>query len=470
MDDETAVGEPTLKPDSPQRALLGHIADTLSNLLTTCALLLFIPGAQRLRVTSFQTGLWVIGSLLAAIAYEYSWTRPPALFAPADLPVLLAALLLTPSLAMFVAWRVGQARLALWALLASCSSSVLLGALLCLSWHFGRHLAHYDGFTVHVALLLWWVLALSVAFARLLPGAGPWRWPTALALFSLLALFRWFYPASYWETDYEALDRKARLLASPPADEALMYRQNALLERQLAALLPQRPGVVDLYFVGVAGDAGEPVFQREVQHVAKLMTKRFDSGGRSVLLMNHAATNRRYPLASQVSLAATLNHIGKLADPNEDLVFIYLSSHGSAEHEFVLDYAPLPLQDLRPENLARLIKEAGISYRIIVISACYAGGFIPALRSDRALVIGAADAKSTSFGCGADTHYTWFGEALFAHALTQTRSLEQGFSKAQILIRSWEKRDQLIPSNPQLSVGKDFSKQWQLLENRLPKN
>ncbi len=57
-----------------------------------------------------------------------------------------------------------------------------------------------------------------------------------------------------------------------------------------------------------------------------------------------------------------------------------------------------------------------------MVSACYAGGFIEPLKDDRTLVITAADAHHTSFGCGAESDFTYFGKAYFDQALRATYS------------------------------------------------
>ena len=445
--------------------LTAFARDSVNNLLQGVALLLLLPRGLHLRATPSQLALWLVLSIAVAIGCELSWTAPPVQFNREAPPILLASLFLNLALALLLDLRRSGPLLTPWILLLSCLGEVMFCLLQTLSWHLLRDWPGYDGELVYYLWTGWWLLALSLALARRIAPRGVRRWLQAVALYSLLGLYYWLYPLSYLQTGYQ--EAAARPLSSPPADEALMYRQHALLSQQLAALQPQRPGVVDLYFVGVAGDAGEPVFQREVQHVAQLMQTHFDTTGRSMLLINHAATNGRIALASQHSLAATLKRVGELADPQEDIVLLYLSSHGSREHEFVLDYAPLPLRDLYPADLAAMLDKAGIGYRAVVVSACFAGGFVPTLRADKALVMSAADADSTSFGCGADTHYTWFGEALFAHALVRTRSLEQGFSEARALIERWEKRDKMHASNPQIAVGEGFGRQWQVLQSRL---
>jgi len=59
--------------------------------------------------------------------------------------------------------------------------------------------------------------------------------------------------------------------------EDLLHLQAALLEFRLAELEPERPGVEDLYFIGVAPYALQDTFVRELGVVKRLMDERFDT-------------------------------------------------------------------------------------------------------------------------------------------------------------------------------------------------
>ena len=64
-----------------------------------------------------------------------------------------------------------------------------------------------------------------------------------------------------------------------------------------------------------------------------------------------------------------------------------------------------------------MLDASGIRWRIVVISACYAGGFIAALSDPHTVVMAAAAPDRTSFGCSTDSEMTFFTEALFKQAL-----------------------------------------------------
>lgn len=449
-------------------SLLRLLRDSLSNMLGAVSVLLGLPAEGLLRPSLVQVILWQLLNLASLVLLQYQWQGEDSIFVASAIGPWLVPVAISLGLGAAIALRTGISRFAAWLVLALAASEIALHWVLYLVWP-SRELFGFSGEEggnqLVLTLQIWQGATLTLASARMLLGSGPWRWPVAAALLTLVVWQHAEYTPSFWRWD----DSQAptRPPASAPADEQTMYRQPQLLQQQLNALQAQRPGVVDLYVLAIAGDAGEPVFQREVQHVQRLLDARFDSRGRSLLLINHEATRERIAIASQTSIAAALQHIGRLANAQEDIVLVYLTSHGSSSHEFVLDYPPLPLQGLRPQDLARMLRQAGIGYRAIIVSACYSGGFLPELKDRQALVMTAADADSTSFGCGADTHYTWFGQALFRHALSRTHSLEQGFARAQQQIVRWEKRDTLEPSNPLMDVGPAFRQQWARLEQRL---
>ena len=101
----------------------------------------------------------------------------------------------------------------------------------------------------------------------------------------------------------------------------------AVLE-QLDGLAPQRPGIIDVYAIVVAGDAQEDVFEREARIVQGQLERRLNASGRIVTLIN----NRRLlqPEATLNSLQYVLQRLARVMDKDEDLLFVHITSHGSA--------------------------------------------------------------------------------------------------------------------------------------------
>jgi hypothetical protein len=184
-------------------------------------------------------------------------------------------------------------------------------------------------------------------------------------------------------------------------------------------------------------------------------------------LINNPRTTLQSPIASVTSLQRTLIRVGRLMNRDEDILFLYLTSHGSDDHRFALEFWPLRLRDLEPAALRAMLDSAGIRWRVVVVSACYAGGFIEPLKDDRTLVITEADAHHTSFGCGAKSDFTYFGKAYFDQALRATYSFTAAFDAARLSIEAREQAEGRTRSNPQMYVGPEMARKLAAMEGRM---
>lgn len=302
---------------------------------------------------------------------------------------------------------------------------------------------------------LWLGLAAGLAATRLLPLPGVRRftaWALAAALIAVPLGTAW-PDRLLWGPPYDDdTDTAAWDTYQTAASEDMLYREPELLARALAQLQPGRPGAIDLYLVGMAGYADQDVFMREVEFVQRLFAQRFGTGSRSLLLVNNPATVEQAPIATATALRAALQRVGAVMNP-EDILFLYLSSHGSEDHHFAVEFAPLQLNDIDPPMLRKMLDDAHIRRRVVVISACYSGGFVDALKDPDTLVITAAAADRTSFGCSNEADFTYFGKAYFDEALRRTSSFIEAFDLAKASIARREKRQGYDFSNPQIFVG-----------------
>ncbi|HXF55121.1 MAG TPA: C13 family peptidase [Hyphomicrobiaceae bacterium] len=234
--------------------------------------------------------------------------------------------------------------------------------------------------------------------------------------------------------------------------EQAYYRQPELVSRTLAEIDTARADRTQLYFVGFAGYGAEAVFKREVLAVRELFDERFGTKGRSVVLVNHASTVEEIPLANLTNLDRILQHLGGLLDKQRDVLFLFLTSHGT-KGVFAVDMPGFGFNNLTPQRLKAMLDGSGIKNRVVVISACRSGSFIPALADANTLVITAAHAERTSFGCEDRRQWTYFGDAFFNHALREEASFTKAFERAKRLIRQWERKERLTPSLPQVAGG-----------------
>ncbi|HEY5514137.1 MAG TPA: C13 family peptidase [Geomonas sp.] len=315
----------------------------------------------------------------------------------------------------------------------------------------------------HYYRFFWWWTAATLLFALRLAPAPVSRRIATLLLFTLLLAPLWFYPrGDLWVSASEGSESGELHLT-----EQVLAAQARLLDRQLAGLLPGRRGEPNLYFVGFAGDATQDVFLKELLAAEKLFTGRFGTAGRSVILANNPQTALTLPFASATNLERALTRLGQVMNREDDVLLLFLTSHGSREHELAVNNRPLELDGLTPEMLRRMLKKSGIAWKVLVVSACYAGGFIDPLKDDRSLIITAADASHESFGCGYGEEFTWFGEAFLGGALRDTFSFTAAFEKARETIRQWEEKRGETPSSPQIWAGREIGKKLSVLEKRL---
>jgi hypothetical protein len=235
--------------------------------------------------------------------------------------------------------------------------------------------------------------------------------------------------------------------------EAVSRKQPLLLQRALAELEGARADRSPrLFFVGFAGYGWEAVFKREALAVRALFDERFGTRGRSLTLVNHPSTVDDIALASPANLERVLQHIGGVMNPDTDTLFLFLTSHGR-KNLFAVDMPGFAFDALSPAALGSMLDRARIKNRVVVVSACHAGSFIPRLADPTTLVIAAAHADRTSFGCEDRREWTYFGDAFFNRALRQERSFERAFWLARRTIGRWEARERLVRSLPQIAGG-----------------
>src|SRR5690606_7858608 len=108
---------------------------------------------------------------------------------------------------------------------------------------------------------------------------------------------------------------------------------------------------------------------------------------------------------------------------------------------------------ISPNRLREIFDRTGINNRLLILSACYSGVFVPRLRSESTAIVTAASAERSSFGCVADNDWTFFGDAMINRALRKPQPLRAAFDEARGLITSWEAQFPVRPSEPQVSIG-----------------
>jgi hypothetical protein len=249
--------------------------------------------------------------------------------------------------------------------------------------------------------------------------------------------------------------------------EDTYYAQTQLLNSSVNKLLQQRPGIIDLYFLGFAGDANEDVFMNEANRAKSLFDERYDTRDRSMLLVNNIKTVQTHPLANLHNLELALKNITTRMDTEEDILFLFLTSHGSEDHKLSVNFPSMQMNDINPESIRHALENAGIKWRVIIISACYSGAFINSLEDDHTLVITASSEDRNSFGCGHDDDFTYFGKAYFDKHLKDEISFVSAFYLASKDIENREKNEEKDPSYPQIFIGKVIEQKLNVFFNQI---
>ena len=245
------------------------------------------------------------------------------------------------------------------------------------------------------------------------------------------------------------------------ADEA---SQHALIDAAVAAFPNEASDTGRVFFLGFAGVGGERVFAEEIKLAANHVGAKFGSSRRSLLLINDRRDLTSRPLATHDNLRYALTTLGHIMDES-DVLFLALSSHGSRDWALSVSNGALPLSDLGAEELSAALDEAGIKWRVIVVSACFAGGFIDELRDPYTIVVAAAAADRTSFGCSNERELTYFGEAFYRDALPTAASLRDAFATAEQRVLERETAEGIDePSQPMAFFGEEIERKLAALE------
>ena len=311
-------------------------------------------------------------------------------------------------------------------------------------------------------VVLWLLLAMFLALVTRLLHNGmrtiTGRWQaravsaTVITCLVMIVVGRNYYlvPDIWYEPDTD----EESSAEDDAALEQLLFEQGSRIDAEVARMPAGEPGRASNYFVGFAGYGSQRVFAEEIGTAARAVGAKFSTTERSLLLVNDRRDDEKYPLATVSGLRHALLALGARMNKDEDVLFLGLSSHGSEDATVaVSNESTMYWRDLGAGELRAMLDESGIRWRVIVISACYSGSFIEALRDDRTIVITAASADRTSFGCSDDRDLTEFGAAFYRDSLPGAATLRAAFESTRKLVAEREKAEGREASDPQASFG-----------------
>jgi hypothetical protein len=310
---------------------------------------------------------------------------------------------------------------------------------------------------------LWWIGAAAAIVRSFSPqprlaafGRMAGLWLALVAVTALVPHAPIFIPRDFDIRSANWWEMLAAHLSAPAAADGPAARftqaQGALLEAETAGLAPTVKGATSVYALGIAGWADQDVFVKELDGGLAIMGDILPISGRTLRLINDRNTADHVPLATDRNFIAAVQAIGKVMNKTDDVLLLLMTSHG--EHTgFALKLPNETVSELTAQFVAATLNNEGIKNRIVIVSACFSGLFVPPLANDDTIVLTAADADSTSFGCAPERDWTYFGDALFRQSVRRGRDLQRAFENARTLISGWELMDHARPSNPQAHFG-----------------
>ncbi|MCG8547414.1 MAG: hypothetical protein MJE12_24720 [Alphaproteobacteria bacterium] len=307
-----------------------------------------------------------------------------------------------------------------------------------------------------------WFLVVAARTMRCVASVGLSK-ATALALVLALSVAA----PELLLSDMSRWTMTAAKLPPHSLQENLYYGQFGMMDRAASWLQPHRDGVTDLYFIGFAADAREGVFLNEMRSVAQLFDERFDTSGRSMVLLNNRQTVRQVPLANAHNLGRALTEVGKRIDANEDILFLYISAPALRNAEFTPKFEPLDFVPIHAANIRHMMDDAEVQWRVVVLSTCVGDEFLKRVQTVNSLVIVAASQDGDGHGCSGDADYTYFGKAFFDDALKRGFSFTQAFETAAKALAEREQSEGRRPSRPRMYVGAGIAEKLDMLSARL---
>ena len=319
---------------------------------------------------------------------------------------------------------------------------------------------------IYALAVAWWIGAMACVVGSLewnsrlhLIGRAAALWVALLAVNALVPHAPVFLPpnfdprgANWWEVLYALHQEKNGDKQTAAADLAQVEQaQPNLLNAEVAALAPESKGTTNVYALGIAGWGAQDVFVKELDGGLQAIARVLPIKDRTVRLINNTDTLASVPLANLQNFNAAVHAIGAVMNKDQDVFVLFLTSHGE-KTGFALQL-PEGTTVLTPQQVASALDGEGIKNRVVIVSACFAGIFVPPLANDNSIVITAADANNTSFGCAPERDWTYFGDAFFRQSLHPGSDFENSYDHARILIQGWELMDHATPSNPQGNFG-----------------
>ena len=178
----------------------------------------------------------------------------------------------------------------------------------------------------------------------------------------------------------------------------------------------------------------------------------FSSQHHASLTLNPAKPDHVTPLQA-------LEQMGSVSTAASKGCLFYVTSHGSPANIVFGD-----TRGLEPADLSRFLRQwCGPRPTILILSACFAGSFVDALKAPNRLIMTAASRERSSFGCGAGETYPWY-DACILQSLPKAIHFLDVAASTRDCVRQKETEAQVSPpSDPQVFIGAEMQMRLPLL-------
>jgi hypothetical protein len=243
--------------------------------------------------------------------------------------------------------------------------------------------------------------------------------------------------------------------AASPASSADRERSDVLLQAQLAqakaALAPGQPPHV--VFAGFALHSESKAFRGDVQ-LAEQAMRQLDAQAVVFKLANPVIGQAAdWPFATRENLQSVLQAIAAQVR-KDDKVVLLLASHG-ARQVLALVAANRDLGSITATELQQWLLPLRGKPTLVVLSACHSGSFIPVLREPSRMILAAAAADRTSFGCDFHSGNTIFIEELLGRPGLAGQSIRQRMEQTGEGVQKREAALRVEASQPTFFFGRD---------------
>lgn len=191
---------------------------------------------------------------------------------------------------------------------------------------------------------------------------------------------------------------------------------------------------------------------------AEAFAKSIDPNALIIKLANPAQGDEGdWPQATAENFQFVMAKMAEVARPQDKLVLL-ISSHAKPG-AVGINIANKNQAPLTPETVSKALEPLKSTPTLVVLSACYSGGFIKELQAPQRIILTATDNRRTSLGCKYKPGNTYFGDALFNQPNAVQSSVLQWMKQATGTMQTLEKKARRPASRPQIYVGED-ARDW----------